>query len=214
MTTVRLQLPQSLTAGEIVAIGVSDEAYMKHYAETHHEWIEGVVIKMSPVSSIHDRLTTYLKDLVRAYFLWKNKRGDTIELLVRLERGPTFGWGSNQRFARLTPFNKKGAMCAHTLIVLPCSRATGRTPQLELARPAFCYNKEVRKEPALSDEILTGNQGNPVYLSEVVDGWYDTRQAAFKMGIPSGSVKRVTLYEWVLLAMSELLAEMAEGKVK
>ncbi len=56
--------------------------------------------------------------------------------------------------------------------------------------PAVCYNKEVRKEPALSDEILTDNQGNPVYLSEVMDGWYDTRQAAYRMGMTTNGVLR------------------------
>jgi Uma2 family endonuclease len=67
MTTITLQLPQSLTAGEIVAVGVSEDEYMETYAETHHEWVRGVVIKMSPVRLVHDEIVTYLRDLLRAY---------------------------------------------------------------------------------------------------------------------------------------------------
>lgn len=66
-TTITLQLPRSLTAGEIVAVGISEAEYMKSYAETHHEWVEGVVIKMSPVRLDHDEIVTYLRDLLRAY---------------------------------------------------------------------------------------------------------------------------------------------------
>ncbi len=46
------------------------------------------------------------------------------------------------------------------------------------------------------------------------DALHVANTVADQLGLPSGSVRRVTLYEWVLLAMSELLAEMAEGKVK
>ncbi len=42
----------------------------------------------------------------------------------------------------------------------------------------------------------------------------DALHVADQLGIPSGSVRRVTLYEETLSAMSELLAEMAESKVK
>lgn len=67
MKTIQLTLPQTLTAGEIVAVGVSEAEYMQHYAETHHEWVKGVVIKMAAVKIVHDRLVTYLRDLTRAY---------------------------------------------------------------------------------------------------------------------------------------------------
>ncbi len=46
------------------------------------------------------------------------------------------------------------------------------------------------------------------------DALHVANTVADQLGIPSGSVRRVTLYEWVLLAMSELLTEMVEGKVK
>jgi Uma2 family endonuclease len=40
---------------------------MRAYAETHHEWVQGVVIRMSPVTSTHDRLTRYLSQVLSAY---------------------------------------------------------------------------------------------------------------------------------------------------
>ncbi len=42
----------------------------------------------------------------------------------------------------------------------------------------------------MSDEILTDNQGNPVYLSEVMTRWLDTRQAAYVMNLKSTSTVR------------------------
>ena len=55
-------------ADNIVAVNVSLEDYMAHYAADHCEWVEGVVIKMSPVTSQHDRLTYFLRQLLEAFF--------------------------------------------------------------------------------------------------------------------------------------------------
>jgi Uma2 family endonuclease len=63
-----LTLPATLPAGEIVATGVSAEDYMMNYAETFHEWVEGVVVKMSPVTLHHALLTQYLLQWLNAYF--------------------------------------------------------------------------------------------------------------------------------------------------
>jgi Uma2 family endonuclease len=68
MATLTLPVPVTLPAGEIVATGVSAEDYMTLYAETHHEWVEGVVVKMSPVTLQHDTLTIYLRQWLNAYF--------------------------------------------------------------------------------------------------------------------------------------------------
>ncbi len=57
-----------LPAGEIVAVDVSAEAYLELYAETFHEWAEGVVIKMSPASRRHTLLTQYLIQWLNGYF--------------------------------------------------------------------------------------------------------------------------------------------------
>jgi Uma2 family endonuclease len=50
---------------------ISEEDYMRDYAESFHEWIEGVVIKMSPVSGKHDDITAYLRLVLDAYFALK-----------------------------------------------------------------------------------------------------------------------------------------------
>jgi Uma2 family endonuclease len=63
----QIRLPQTLPAGEIVAVDVSEADYMAHYAASHHEWIKGVVIKMSPVRLVHDQLVQYLRSLLGAY---------------------------------------------------------------------------------------------------------------------------------------------------
>lgn len=87
MSTITLQLPQSLTTGEIVAVGVSEEDYMEHYAETHHEWVRGVVIKMSPVRLVHDQVVTYLRSLLLAYLSATKTEGRVLSdpFVMRLE---------------------------------------------------------------------------------------------------------------------------------
>jgi len=56
------------TQEETVPAEVSLEEYMEHYAADFYEWVEGRVIKMSPVTAEHDDLTYYLRQLVKAYF--------------------------------------------------------------------------------------------------------------------------------------------------
>src|SRR5215813_6188006 len=54
--------------GQIVAHGVSEADYMEDYAEDHHEWVRGYVIKMAPIHLRHDQLLEYLRFLLRFYF--------------------------------------------------------------------------------------------------------------------------------------------------
>lgn len=54
--------------GEIVATGISEADYMAAYAADFHEWVEGAVIKMSPVTDEHDELTSYLRRFMDTYF--------------------------------------------------------------------------------------------------------------------------------------------------
>src|SRR5687768_13751376 len=56
------------TIGYVVAQNVSEEIYMRDYAERHCEWIDGTVIKMSPVNDKHDLICRYLSHLLDAYF--------------------------------------------------------------------------------------------------------------------------------------------------
>jgi Uma2 family endonuclease len=68
MATVTVSASPLIPAEEIVATGVSAEDYLARYAETFHEWVEGVVVKMSPVTLQHDLLTNYLRQWLNAYF--------------------------------------------------------------------------------------------------------------------------------------------------
>ena len=61
----------TLPSGEIVAVGVSAEEYMEKYAADHYEWVKGALIKMSPVSTVHDEITGYLYLLFKSYFAMK-----------------------------------------------------------------------------------------------------------------------------------------------
>jgi Uma2 family endonuclease len=53
---------------EIVAENVSAEDYLILYADSHHEWVQGTVIKKSPASQDHNHLTVYLTYLFGSYF--------------------------------------------------------------------------------------------------------------------------------------------------
>ncbi|MBZ0304592.1 MAG: Uma2 family endonuclease [Anaerolineae bacterium] len=52
----------------IVAVDVSAEEYMEKYAADFHEWVKGVVIKVSPVGFPHVQILHYLIMLFEAYF--------------------------------------------------------------------------------------------------------------------------------------------------
>jgi Uma2 family endonuclease len=63
-----ITIPRTLPSGEIVALDVSEADYMAHYAESHHEWIEGIVVRMSPIALRHTQIVDYLRQLFQAYF--------------------------------------------------------------------------------------------------------------------------------------------------
>lgn len=52
----------------LVARNVSFEEYMKQYAAHFAEWIDGEIIKLSPVHDRYDEITQYLLRLFGAYF--------------------------------------------------------------------------------------------------------------------------------------------------
>jgi Uma2 family endonuclease len=68
MATLTIPAPVILPAGELIAVDVSADEYLRLYAETFHEWAEGVVIKMSPASARHTLLVLYLTQWFNAYF--------------------------------------------------------------------------------------------------------------------------------------------------
>lgn len=55
------------TSGNIIGMGISEDAYMREFAEDFCEWLDGTVIKMSPVHDKHDQITRYLAILFEAY---------------------------------------------------------------------------------------------------------------------------------------------------
>ena len=57
-----------IPSGEIVATDVPVEEYEEKYAPHFCEWVNGTVIKMSPVKDKHDKLTRYFAKLLEAYF--------------------------------------------------------------------------------------------------------------------------------------------------
>lgn len=52
----------------VIALDVSLDEYMEIYAAQHCEWVEGVVIRMSPASLKHNELLNYLYSFFRYYF--------------------------------------------------------------------------------------------------------------------------------------------------
>lgn len=62
-----ISVPARLVSGSVVAVDVSANDYMARYAAEHHEWVKGLVIKMTPISLQHYSITTYLSRLLEAY---------------------------------------------------------------------------------------------------------------------------------------------------
>jgi Uma2 family endonuclease len=63
---LEVKVPDAIL-GNVVASNVSVEEYMQTYAENFCEYVEGLVIQMSPVTSKHDHLTYYLRQLFETY---------------------------------------------------------------------------------------------------------------------------------------------------
>lgn len=59
--------PIESTKSDIVATNVTEDEFMQHYAESFHEWIDGTVIKLSPIHMNHDKLSRFLAFLIEAY---------------------------------------------------------------------------------------------------------------------------------------------------
>lgn len=69
--TITLKFPRDFPSGKIAAFDVDADIYMRDYAADFYEWVDGVLIKMSPVSGKHDILTRYFARLLEAYFALK-----------------------------------------------------------------------------------------------------------------------------------------------
>ncbi|MBN2305390.1 MAG: Uma2 family endonuclease [Anaerolineae bacterium] len=66
--TLTIRAGETLPSGPIVAVDVPAEEYMARYAEDFHEWLRGVVIKISPESLRHALIIKYVTNLLDAYF--------------------------------------------------------------------------------------------------------------------------------------------------
>lgn len=53
--------------GRVIAFNVGPEEFDEKYAEGFHERVKRMVVKMSPISEIHDEKTQYLVYLLRTY---------------------------------------------------------------------------------------------------------------------------------------------------
>lgn len=92
--------------GEIIATNVSEAEYMEKYAAHYCEWVNGVVIKMSPASLRHNFLIDYLTDLFRICF--------TLNPIGRLLNSP-FVMNLNDEGLYRTPLLPKFALHVPTL---------------------------------------------------------------------------------------------------
>jgi Uma2 family endonuclease len=68
---------QPKTLENVLARDVSFETYMKYFAADFAEWVDGVVIKMSPVTEEHDAIDGFLYRLLTQYL------DETGEALIR-----------------------------------------------------------------------------------------------------------------------------------
>lgn len=89
---------KSFLSEEILAENVDFETYMQDYAHLHAEWVDGVVIKMSPVAFRHFQIVRFITMLLTAYLekthegevagepfvmkLWPEKRGREPDIFV------------------------------------------------------------------------------------------------------------------------------------
>lgn len=71
MTELTIDIPRQLPTGEIVATDVTEADYMALFAESHYEWVDGMVIKMSPITLRHEEIIDFLRNLLQTYFVLK-----------------------------------------------------------------------------------------------------------------------------------------------
>jgi Uma2 family endonuclease len=112
-----MDMPEATTqtiSGEIIATDISVEEYMDRYAADYCEWVEGAVIKMSPVHLRHDDLFQYFILLLRIYFSFKRigkvkVAPFVMELASTIRREPDIQVILKDNPGRLTPTAMIGA---------------------------------------------------------------------------------------------------------
>jgi len=58
---------QAVLLEDVVAVDVTEEDYMRTYAEQHMEWVSGTVIKLSPSTAKHNQLVQYFVLVLKIY---------------------------------------------------------------------------------------------------------------------------------------------------
>jgi Uma2 family endonuclease len=72
-----LPVPETLfITGDVIATDVSYEAFLSDFDGQHVEWVNGVVIKMPTVGTVHNRLTRFSLHLVEDFMVMSGTDGD------------------------------------------------------------------------------------------------------------------------------------------
>lgn len=123
-----ITIPHNFVSGIIIATNISEEDYMRDYAQDFCEWVKGAIIKMPPVLLGHNNLTDYLRDLLKAYFALE-AIGQVISapFVLRLEnsrREPDLQVILNKNPGKLTDTYMDGAADICIEVVSPSNAAT------------------------------------------------------------------------------------------
>ncbi|HLA42412.1 MAG TPA: Uma2 family endonuclease [Aggregatilineales bacterium] len=92
--------------------GISPEEYMEKYAADFYEYVDGVVIKMSPVADIHDKLERFLLRWFEHYFEHRpvgEIRFSPFVMNIGSKREPDVQIILNENLERLKPTYMEGA---------------------------------------------------------------------------------------------------------
>jgi Uma2 family endonuclease len=123
-----VKLSRNTALGRIIAVDVSQEAYMQTYAESFHEWVGGVVYKMSPVSRTHSKLTAYFSRLFEVYFehrpIGELELAPFVMKMEKSSREPDLQLILNDSHAKLEETYTDGAADICIEVVSPSNEAT------------------------------------------------------------------------------------------
>lgn len=67
LVMVQRAVLDELLGGQVVAINASHDDYLEHFAQDHCEYIEGMVIRMTPAGLTHNDLVYLLRVYLQAY---------------------------------------------------------------------------------------------------------------------------------------------------
>ena len=62
-----MQHTRHTISGEVLAVSATWDEYLQQYAEGHAEWVEGTVVRLSPVTRTHNALVLLLSTVLKLY---------------------------------------------------------------------------------------------------------------------------------------------------